>query len=1304
MHKPGICNLIAIVAILVWPSSVIAANEGRNLSFAQSTSYRLKLNATEINLVDGQININGSRYYIVRYNNVLGEKEVSDSAKLGVSPLYFLQNSVWICAIESGSINNEVLTKLDILSVLPWRADFKLSKSLKQGVYAPWALDENGRLKLGIRFFSDVAQEEVVSVLQQYTVNYEKSDTDNHWWVVVEKEKLNSLAEQSSVLLIEPGPEPVAPVLDLSRQITETDSVHDINTLLIPPSYNLSGSGVTLQVSEAVFGNHPDFWHHDNNGNPTTSRLLNFSPWGSDHGTAVAGIIGGNGWNSDKAGNGGNPFQWRGIAPESTLVSRNGYGVFTVHASNHSFMSDCNGYSAGSAGLDDLISGGGLAAHPRPLDRQRPHIWAAANNGNFPPQHGDNHCGAGRGREGYYSIGQHAKNTITVGQAYANLGTLSEHGSLGPTLDGRIKPDVMAPGCKSLLPVSFNSVAPTDIDYVRLLESGVIVEAWEFNNDGDFEGWFKEAFTFPIFDQRVENGNLSYRANIYGGPYFYSDSFNRVSSPNQSVELRYRIANEEGSAVILRGSLFWQRLGSAGHFREEIEIIADGEYHTLIVPVGSSLHWVGTIDRLRLDIPGKPNQTLFAGGIVSTANIGGHFGYAATCGTSEAAPMVTGMSGLILQAFVRHHGSDIDNNPPLPSTIKAILVHTSEDMVHTEADPRDAINPDTGLATLYHEGPDFATGYGMVNAKNAADLVIQASTSTHIVESTVESRELSRYLIQVRAGEETLKVTLAWDDVEGATATDVAATKLVNNLDLILVDPEGKWHMPWRLDPLPRASNFGDFDPIGQSDVRPAYRGPDARNNVEQVIVETPLAGQWKVIVWGRGVVNVVDGPQSFSLVSQQPLTEITTRPFILTNSETGEIEFRLINADGSFAAPVVLSAAQVENFISAQYSEFAIADFNADHSVDFVASTNSNPAQLYFFERTGQNTFRQSYLFDLANDPKVDFHFAEGRFDLAPDYGLGLAAADIDNDGDQDLIEYINVDFGSDLYWIARGNTYLNNGQGAFSPPITAFDISAIFTGWTLAISNTALDVNNDGYVDAIASEQSSGGAVTSSVYVMMGMGDGTFSQPVEIFVSPIPASYLNLADVNNDGKIDALVGQDDDGDPGSVLAFYGLGDGSFSQLGVEIYDIRGDIESGVDQPGAGKFHFYDYDGDGDEDVISLAANETGRADLRVIRNDGLNGFDDANPILLVSQILSNPVFEAPISDTDELFINADFNGDRCVDRMGDLMMHLNHMRRVQPELRDLSFDLNEDGEVNISDARFVVNSFTRRRGLSCN
>ena len=198
--------------------------------------------------------------------------------------------------------------------------------------------------------------------------------------------------------------------------------------------------------------------------------------------------------------------------------------------------------------------------------------------------------------------------------------------------------------------------------------------------------------------------------------------------------------------------------------------------------------------------------------------------YAVMSGTSMAVPAVSGAAALIIEDYRSLHGGA----DPLPSTVKALLVHGAQDLVNT--------------------GPDFSYGYGKIDVKNAIDLLRLGS----VAEDEVGHQTSNFFYLDVPAGTTSVRVTLVWDDEAAANA---AAITLVNDLDLIVRDPSGQRHYPWTLDP----------DPPNQS--LPAVRTTeDHRNNIEQVEVSgTIAAGTWTVEVYGFAV--PVKAPQKYSLV-----------------------------------------------------------------------------------------------------------------------------------------------------------------------------------------------------------------------------------------------------------------------------------------------------------------------------------------------------------------------------------------------------------------------------------------------------
>jgi uncharacterized repeat protein (TIGR01451 family) len=231
-------------------------------------------------------------------------------------------------------------------------------------------------------------------------------------------------------------------------------------------------------------------------------------------------------------------------------------------------------------------------------------------------------------------------------------------------------------------------------------------------------------------------------------------------------------------------------------------------------------------------------------------------GYRPLGGTSMAAPAVTGISALVLEQYAAELGVNLDGVPPLPSTVKAVLIQTAQDLVGT--DP--TVNQDTGAAVTYGEGPDWATGFGLVDADAAVDLV----RGRRFYEGFVDmSRPTDELLLSVVPGQTEVRVTLAWDDPAGNPNSASTARQLVNDLDLVLVDPNGTRHRPLVLpavtpndcDPSTAGVQVGTcpgIDPAGQNYAGPAAPGVDRVNNVEQVVMTDPnglVPGTWRVQV-----------------------------------------------------------------------------------------------------------------------------------------------------------------------------------------------------------------------------------------------------------------------------------------------------------------------------------------------------------------------------------------------------------------------------------------------------------------------
>ncbi|MFO7872012.1 MAG: S8 family serine peptidase [Candidatus Undinarchaeales archaeon] len=609
----------------------------------------------------------GNVHVLIQFDHLPNKTERLIFKKKGIHLLEYIPNKAWIASVPSAKLSSSYEKKS-----VTYLAELEPEDKIEPNLLRVSEQNEDSDLLISVLFFSDISRKEASSKIEKYgTLVSEPGSKNLPWLVQINSDELKNLAESGSVFWIEPGNLELSTLNDGARNSTGADTVQH-------SPYFLNGSGITVALWDEGYANHTDFNDRATVGDPGEGST-------GDHATHVAGTILGNGSNS--TAHGGAARQWKGMAPNATLLTYEWPGsedeiydesndsvdkgaIISHNSWKVNFLAICDwgNYNSWSRAYDDIVNGYNTTNSQK--------FTVVFSGGNERGSSSDSQCNKADSPYPYNTtpIPSTAKNIIAVGAVNSNDNSMTSFSSFGPTDDGRLKPEVVAPGEQ----------------------------------------------------QGGDNGITS------------------------------------------------------------------------TYPTGT---------------------------------------YAITQGTSQAAPVVSGISTLMYKEYNTTH-----LQYPWPSTVKAVLIHTALDLNET--------------------GPDYATGYGIVNATRAIDLirVDNASNKSEYISERNVSNTGNRSYTFIFNGTE-LKISLAWDDYPGAPS---ASKELVNDLDLVVIAPNGSRMYPWTLNK--------------SSPSEPAVRNASNEiDNIEQVYVSNPGNGTWTVTVNGT---SVPYSPENYSLVSSTNLNN-TSAPVV---------------------------------------------------------------------------------------------------------------------------------------------------------------------------------------------------------------------------------------------------------------------------------------------------------------------------------------------------------------------------------------------------------------------------------------
>ncbi|MBD3237153.1 MAG: S8 family serine peptidase, partial [Candidatus Eisenbacteria bacterium] len=380
--------------------------------------------------------LRGGRHAIVQFWNA--PPGGADWSVAGVRLLGYLPHHAYQAWVPAGAID-ALGSSAVVRAVVPIEPADRISPHIRERGVSPYLQNPDGTVRLIVLGYEDVDRPALVALLEEYGTVTGVSRAKNMIMISMSADRVFDLAQEDPIAWIQEAPTENSIALDQARPAVGGNDVQ-------APPYELDGSGVVLAQWDAGW---IDIDHDDFSGRLTICDTGSSTHY---HATHVGGIMAGDGYlsggvlrgiaiNSDVL-----TYSWPDLElpnelddetsdalSRGAMLSQNSWCIAVgAMYGNCSWHGD---YDAWSQRYDEIVNGA--------LGDEIVLVCASANeenDGDCPP----------------YPWNQlsppmaTAKNSICVGAVYSDTWLHTCFSSRGPTDDGRLKPDLVAPGDEAL--------------------------------------------------------------------------------------------------------------------------------------------------------------------------------------------------------------------------------------------------------------------------------------------------------------------------------------------------------------------------------------------------------------------------------------------------------------------------------------------------------------------------------------------------------------------------------------------------------------------------------------------------------------------------------------------------------------------------------------------------------------------------------------------------------------------------------------------------------------------------------------